>query len=132
MNGAASSVLRKPDERLLTDNLPCVEYRTFAARRTLEAGGTNLCRIDGQLGNGAAERVAVHAQLLGSFALISPVMRQHFDKKAPFELPHRLVVGNAAGVHLRHKVFQFTLHSCLFLSSAFAARRRRERVHLAV
>lgn len=63
-----------------------------------------------QLGDGAAESVAVHAERLRGFALVSLVMGQHFDEKALFEFADGFVVGNATGVHLGHKVIQFPFH----------------------
>jgi hypothetical protein len=74
-----------------------------------------LFRIEFQFRDGTAKRVAVHAQLARRFALVSPVMRQHFENEAPFELTHCFVVMNAAGVHLRHKTIQLTFHENLFL-----------------
>ena len=90
-----------------------VKDRTLAAGRALESTA-NLFRIELEFRDGAAERVAVHAQLPSCLALVSPVMRQHFENEAPFKLAHCLVVMNAAGVHLRHKTIQFTFHKNLF------------------
>src|SRR5579863_416471 len=53
------------------------EYRTFAARRTLEAGA-NLGQAESQLGHRAAQRVTVHAKLLGGLALVAPMRKKHF------------------------------------------------------
>ena len=56
----------------------------------------------------------MHAQLARRFALVSPVMGQHFENEAPFKLTHCFVIMNAAGVHLRHKGIQLTFHENLF------------------
>jgi hypothetical protein len=51
--------------------------RTFRARRTLEAGA-DLRQAQTQFCHGPAQRVAVHAELFGSFALVATVRYQHF------------------------------------------------------
>jgi len=51
--------------------------RTFRARRTLEAGA-DLCQAQAKFRHGPAQRVAVHAEFLGSFALVATVRNQHF------------------------------------------------------
>src|SRR5690348_15995923 len=96
-------------------DLSYFKYRTFTAAGTLEAAA-NLRRIDLKLGDGAAERVAVHAKFLGRFALVAPVMRKHFDEVALLEFAHGFVVGDAAVMHLGHKAVQFASHvKTLFL-----------------
>lgn len=94
---------------LLANGLPYLKYRTFTAAWTLEAAA-NLAGVDIQLGDGTAEGVAVHAEFLSSLALVSPVMRKHFDEIALFELADGFIVGNAAVMHLGHKDIQFTFH----------------------
>jgi hypothetical protein len=88
--------------------------RTLAARRTLETIA-DLFGVEFQFGDGAPQGVAVHAELLRRFALVAPVMRQHFHDETPLELAHGLVVVNTAGMHLRHKTVQLTFHRNLFL-----------------
>jgi hypothetical protein len=90
-------------------NLSYFKYRTFATAGTLETAA-DLRRIDMKVGDGAAERIAVHAESLRGFALVSLVVRQNFDEKALFELAHSLFVGDTAGVHLGDKVIQLAFH----------------------
>jgi hypothetical protein len=52
----------------------------------------------------------VHSQLFGRLALVTPVRCQHFAQILPFELSHRIIIANAAGVHLRNKAVQFSSH----------------------
>jgi hypothetical protein len=104
-NGLPSSKGRGCSAR----SLPYFKYRTFAAAWTLEATA-DLQWIDVELGDGAAERVAVHTQRLRGFTLVSFVMRQYLNEKALFELAHGFVVGNSTGVHLGHKVIQLAFH----------------------
>src|ERR1035441_5920197 len=67
-------------------NLPRrAEYRTLAARRTLETG-SHLGQMEPQLRHGAAERVAVHSQLFGRLTLVSPVRQQNFAQVLLLEL----------------------------------------------
>jgi hypothetical protein len=89
-------------------------YRTFATCRTLESIA-NLCWIEIEFRDGAAKSVAVHAQFPGRLALVSSVMRQHFQDEALLELTHCLVIGDTPGMHLCHKAVQFTFHRNLFL-----------------
>lgn len=104
----------------LSRDLLYLKYRTLAAAWTLEAAA-NLRRIDLQFGDGATEGVAVHAEFLGGFALVSPVMGEDFDEVALFEFAHRFFVGNPSAVHLRHEVVKFTSH-CIssFLSAGLS------------
>src|ERR1035441_2746837 len=85
------------------------KYWTFAAGRTLEAGA-HLRQFESQFRHGAAQRIAVHPQLFGRLALVSPVLDQHFAEVLSLELAHRFLVGNAAGVHLRYQAVQFSSH----------------------
>jgi hypothetical protein len=83
-------------------------------RRTLEPMA-NLHGIDIQLGNGAAERVAVHAQLFCRLTLITLMMRKYCKKVTALEFAHSFSIGNAAGMHRCHKGFQFAFHKNLSL-----------------
>src|ERR1700721_926766 len=82
------------------------EYRTFAAGRTLEAG-PHFGQIEFKFGHGAAERVAMDAQLFSRLALVSPVCHQDFAQILPFKIAHGIFVTNAVGVHLRYQDVQF-------------------------
>src|SRR5580658_5086950 len=89
-----------------------VEYRTFAARRTLESR-SHFGQVQPQFRHGAAQSVAVHPQFLGRFALVAPVRHQNFAQILPFELAHGILIADAAGMHLRHQDVQFFSHSSL-------------------
>jgi len=65
--------------------------RTLAHRRTPHAIA-NLRRVHIQLGERAAQRIAMHAKLFGSLALIALVVGQNFKDVAPLELPNSLRV----------------------------------------
>jgi hypothetical protein len=43
---------------------------------------------------------------------------QHFQKKPLFELPHRIGVVDACGVHLEDEIVEFAFHSLGFLCLA--------------
>ena len=51
----------------------------------------------------------MHAKLFGGFALIPPMMREHFEDVALLELTYSLSVGNAGAMHLRDQTVQFAL-----------------------
>ena len=55
-----------------------------------------------QLREGAAQRVAMHAELGRGLALIALVMGKDFEDVALLELPDRIRIGNAGTVHLRY------------------------------
>ncbi len=90
------------------------EYRTFAARRTLEPGA-NFGQIQSQFRHGAAQGIAVHPQLFGGLALVTPVCHQNFAQILLLEFANGILVGNAAGMHLRHQAGQFSFHVHLLL-----------------
>src|SRR5277367_1976829 len=91
-----------------TDRLLQLHWGTLTPRRTLQPPA-NLCRIKLQLGNGAAERVAVHAQLAGRLALVAPVPRQHLQNEALLELTHPFGIGDAARLHVCYQTIQLSL-----------------------
>ncbi len=92
--------------------LPYFKYRTFAARRALEADA-NLRGVYIKLSEGAAEGVAVHAEFFGGFALVSLVVRKDGDEVAALEFAHSFSVSDTTRVHRGHKIFQFAFHKCL-------------------
>jgi len=73
----------------------------------------NLGGVEVELGEGAAEGVAVHAQFIGCLALIPLMVREHFEDVALLELAHGVRVGDAGVVHLRDKTVKFALQSSL-------------------
>ncbi len=68
----------------------------------------DLRRIDLQFADGAAQRIAVHAELCCGLALVAAMMREHLKQITAFELAHGLVVGNAGAVHLGHYAFKLS------------------------
>ena len=71
------------------------EYWTFAARRTLERGA-HFCQVKPKLGHGAAQGVAMHAQLFGCFTLVSPVRYQDFPEILPLEIANCFLIAKPA------------------------------------
>jgi hypothetical protein len=69
----------------------------------------NLRSIHIELGEGTAERIAMHAELFSGFALISFVVREHFEDEASLELTNGLRVRDAGAVHLRDQAVHFAL-----------------------
>src|SRR3954451_17475575 len=57
----------------------------------------------------------MHPQLFGGLALVAPVRDKHFAQKRPLELAYPIFIADPAGMHLRHKAFQFPSHVHLFL-----------------
>ena len=62
-----------------------------------------------QLGEGAAESVAMHAEFFGGFALVALVMREHFEDVALLELANGLRVRDTGTVHLCDQTIHFAL-----------------------
>ena len=71
--------------------------------------------IDLQLGDDAAERVAMHAQFLRGLTLIALVVRQYDEQVTAFKFPHSLFIGNTTRMHCCYKGFQFAFHKNLSL-----------------
>jgi hypothetical protein len=69
----------------------------------------DLGGVEVQLGEGAAEGVAVHAEFVGGLALVALVVREHFKDVALLELAHCIGVGNAGAVHLCDETVKFAL-----------------------
>ena len=74
---------------------------------------TNLGSVHVELCEGAAQRVAVHAKFVGCLALITLVVREHFEDIALLEFANGIRVRNACTVHLRDKDDKFALQDCL-------------------
>ena len=70
---------------------------------------TDLSGIHIEFGEGAAQSVTVHAKLFGSLALISLVVRKHFEDVTLLELANGVRVRNSGAVHLRNESVQFAL-----------------------
>ncbi len=75
----------------------------------------DLDGVEVEFGEGAAQRVAMHAELGGGLALIPLVVRKDFEDEALLELTYGLGVGNAGAVHLRDQYVQFALQRVAFL-----------------
>ena len=73
----------------------------------------NLSGVEVELGEGAAERVAVHAEFVGGLALVSLVLRKHFEDVAFLELANGIHIGDTGAVHLRNESVEFALQVCL-------------------
>jgi len=80
-----------------------------AAGRALDAVA-ELADVDLQLGDGAAEGVAVHAQFAGGAALVAFVLLQDGQDETFFELAYAFGIQNIAAVHLQDKRFQLIFH----------------------
>ena len=98
-----------------TDNRRLHAGGTLAADRAAEAV-FDLRGAHVELSEGAAEGVAVHAQLTGGAALIAFIFLEHGEDKPLLKLTHALGVEDVAFVHLQNKCFQLIFHS-RFLSS---------------
>ena len=102
-----------------------IDYRVRRSRRLTGAGNVlnawtlaagrpahavaDLRGVHVELGQGAAEGVAVHAEFFGGLALVALVLRQNFKDVALFELTNGLRVRDAGAVHLRDQTVQFAL-----------------------
>jgi hypothetical protein len=85
-----------------------LDSRALAAGRPAHAVA-NLRGVHVELGQSAAEGVAMHAEFFGGFALVALVLCQNFKDVALFELTNGLRVGDAGAVHLRDQAVQFAL-----------------------
>ena len=54
-------------------------------------------------GNLAAQRIPVHAELIGGLAETAVGFRQHMEDEAFFEFAVRLFVADVVGHHLAHE-----------------------------
>ena len=88
-----------------------------AARRAPRAAAQSL-DVELQLGDGAAESIAVHAQLAGGLALVALIFLQHGQDESLLEFANCFGIQNAALVHLHDQGFQLIFHNAS-LSSTF-------------
>ncbi len=86
----------------------CRLARAFAHRRPAQSAA-DLAGVDIELGQRAAERIAVHPELDGGFALIALMLGEDFEYVTPLELPYGLGVGDPGAVHLCDQAIQFAL-----------------------
>ena len=90
----------------------------FANGRPAHAAA-DLRGVQIELGQGAAEGVAVHAKFFGGLALVAFVMREHLKDVTFLELANRLVIGNPGTMHLSNQNIQFALQGYLHRDFAF-------------
>ena len=89
--------------------------RTCAAWRPLNAIA-QLAYINLQFRKGAAQGIAVHAQLASGAALVAFILLEDSDYEPLFEFANRLGVENIALIHLHDQCFQLIFHGgALFL-----------------
>src|SRR5580658_5949066 len=89
-----------------------------AAGRALDAVA-ELADVDFQLGDGAAQGVAMHAQFAGGAALVAFIFLQHGQDETFLELAHAFRIKNIAAVHLQDKRFQLIFHAAFSLCYEF-------------
>ena len=77
----------------------------------------NLCGIQIEFCQGAAEGVAMHAELFGGLALVSLVMREHLENIALLELLDCVGIGDSRAVHLGNDSVEFALQGHLTCKS---------------
>jgi hypothetical protein len=68
----------------------------------------------------AAERVAMHAELIGGLALVAAMTRQHLEDVALLELTHGVVIAHAGGMHLEDDIIEIAFQSRRLPSLRFA------------
>src|SRR5579864_882464 len=108
-----------------------------AAGWTLDAIA-QLSDIDFQLGDGAAQGIAVHAQFTGGAALVPPVFLKDRQDEAFLEFANAFGVKDVAAIHLKDKCFQLIFHDevlsiqeiCLYCHRGLFRRRRRRATQL--
>lgn len=72
-----------------------------------------LADIELELGDGARESIAVHAEFAGGLALIAFVLLKHIHDEALFEFADSFRIKNSTGVHLSYECFKLVLHGVL-------------------
>lgn len=91
-------------------------HGTGAAGRALHAIA-ELANINLQLGDGAAEGVAMHAKFASGAALIAAIFLEHGENKALLEFAYPFRIKNVAFIHLQDECFELIFHvaslSCL-------------------
>jgi hypothetical protein len=80
-----------------------------AARRTAPSVAQGF-GVELELGNSAAEGVAVHAELAGSLALVPVAVLQDRENELLLEFADGFGIGNTASVHVHNQSFQLIFH----------------------
>ena len=94
----------------------CLARRLFLITNRSRAAGwaldpiAQLTNVDLELGDGAAQSVAVHAQLARGAALVAFVLLQNRQNEFLFEFAHRFGIKNITPVHLHNKCFELISH----------------------
>ena len=76
----------------------------------------DLCGVHIELGEGAAEGVAVHSKLDGGLALVALVLREHLEEVALLELPHGIRIRDSGTAHLHDQGVHFALQDSTSLA----------------
>jgi hypothetical protein len=88
----------------LADDFLFQRERAGAARGPLYAIA-KLTDVDLELGDSAAERIAVHAQLARGAALVAFVLLQYGEDETFLELADTFRIKNIAAIHLQNEGF---------------------------
>src|SRR5688572_1902504 len=73
-------------------------------------GGPQRAQVELELGDGAAQGVAVHSQFARRPALIAAILLQDRHDEALLKLTHRLGIQDSASVHLLDECFELVFH----------------------
>ena len=74
----------------------------------------DLHGVEAEFGERAAERVAVHVQLFGSFALVAAVVCEHLKDVPLFKLADSIGVGDTLRVHLEDEIVEIAFQCARF------------------
>ncbi len=91
-------------------------YGVSAARRTARAAAQSF-GVELEFGDGAAESIAVHAQLAGRLALVALAVLQHGENELLLEFADGFGISDAALVHLHDQSFQLIFHDASLFTS---------------
>ena len=70
-----------------------------------------------QTGNGSMQCIAMHAEFIGSLALISSFLPQSSQHESPLEFTDRLIESQTGAVHLLNDRLKLPLHDRLLQKS---------------
>lgn len=89
---------------------PFVESCRAGTTWRAPAAIAELTHVKLELGNGAAQGVAMHSQLPRSAALVALVFLENSCNEALFEFSDRFGIKNVALIHLVYECFQLIFH----------------------
>lgn len=98
--------------------LPLDRSSMRTARRPSRSAAKSL-GVKLELGDGAAESIAVHTQLAGSLALVAVAVLQNRQDEFLLELANGFRIRNTASVHLHHQGFQLIFHDASLSAMSF-------------